>query len=218
MLDNTWKTPFYGRRVLRYIKVIFKKNKVLFLSRGYALEMKKRVGKSGVMEMSINTIVVVVIAMFILVMGIFFVEEIHIKVRHLAKRIFEKAPEPESPLDAKINFPVSITVKKGESEPYNLNVCNLDGMMEDGSKLDLKSSNFYPGLLFTISGEILKEDSSVSFDFSNLPYGNCKIFPVFVTASANTKVELDTQPYLLLTVQKDDNVYSTMGTVISVTN
>ena len=187
--------------------------------------MKKRMSKKGAMELSMNTIVIVVIGITLLVLGLVFVRGIFTKLGGLGTEAFQQAEQELKQIqagDTKINFPASIDVKKGKSSSPTLRICNIDGTLNGGS-LELEQSGFYTGLTITVKGQPITSTttSPVTIDLDEVTYQTCLPLPVLVTAQPTTVVNPNEQPFLTLTVKTRiegrTTVYDSIGTIITVT-
>jgi len=194
--------------------------------------MRKEMSKKGAMELSVNTIVIVVIGITLLVLGLVFVRDIFEKLSDLGGRAFEEAEKELSQIqggDAKINFPSSITIKKGKSSTTNLRVCNTDGKLTPGTgptaDIDVSYSNIYGGL--SITGEGLSIVGSTTLPNNgvgvvgtagmSLPSKTCLVFPILIYSQPTTVVDYAYQPFLSIEVTGGDGtVYDSIGVTLSV--
>jgi len=182
--------------------------------------MKKRMNKKGAMELSINTIVIVVIGITLLVLGLVFVRGIFTKLGGLGGGAFQKAEQELKQIqsgDTKINFPATIEVKKGGASTQDLRICNTDGTLQASSSLKLEPLQFYTGLEVTVAGKTVKGTTTQTLSLGEVTYQNCKPFPVLVTAAPDVVVDPNLHPFLTVTVEKGTSVYDSIGTIIAVT-
>lgn len=185
--------------------------------------MKKRFGKKGAMELSMNTIVIVVIGITLLVLGLVFVRGIFTKLGGLGGSAFQKAEQELKQIqagDSKINFPASIDVKKGKSANTILSVCNIDGTLNTPS-VELGATNFPvdKGLSITVAGVTLNADGIQKIPSSKvgeINYQMCRPFPVLVSCNPNTVVDPSKHPFLEVTVKSGTQVYDSTGTLITI--
>lgn len=182
--------------------------------------MKKRMSKKGALELSVNTIVIVVIGITLLVLGLVFVRSIFTKLGGLGTEAFQQAEQELKQIqagDTKINFPATIEVKKGKSSNPVLRICNIDGTLSS-PKLELQQSDFYTGLSAKIKGTTIASTTPTqSITLDSIEDQNCLPIPVLITAQPNTIVDLDKQPFLTITVKSDTSVYDSIGTIITIT-
>lgn len=174
---------------------------------------KKRVNKKGAMELSINTIVIVVIGITLLVLGLVFVRGIFEKLTGLGGGAFQQAEQELKQIqtgDTKINFPATIEVKKGKSSTANLKICNTDGGLTGVSNvvLEITTTQFHTGLSTNLPA--LKNLGSID-------YQKCYPIPVLISSNANTVVNPNEHPFLTLTVKAGTIIYDSIGTTITVT-
>lgn len=185
---------------------------------------KKSISKKGAMELSMNTIVIVVIGITLLVLGLVFVRGIFTKLGELGGGAFQKAEQELKQIQAgesKINFPASIEVKKGQSSNPTLSICNIDGTLTSPS-VELRATNFPSGggLSVTVAGTILGSDGSKTLSSSTVGtvnYQMCRPFPVLVSSTPAVVVDPTKQPFLEITVKSGSNVYDSIGTLIKIT-
>ncbi len=176
--------------------------------------------KKGAMELSISTIVIVVIGITLLVLGLVFVRGIFDRLGGLGTGAFEKAEQELSQIqsgDTKINFPRNIEVQKGDASSQTIRVCNVDGTLQANSQLKLQANNFYNGLRMQIGSNVLSGSKSVNINLGTIEYQKCRPLPVQIIAEPNVAVSATQFPYLTITVQKGNDVYESIGTNIKVT-
>lgn len=188
--------------------------------------MKKRMSKKGALELSVNTIVIVVIGITLLVLGLVFVRSIFTKLGGLGTEAFQQAEQELKQIqagDTKINFPASIDVKKGKSSNPTLRICNTDGTLLN-AKIELKVSEFptnpLEALSVRVGDDIIKADGSITIPNSkigNIEYQTCRPLPVLVNSNPSTLLDPGTQPYLTITVYSGTTVYDSIGTIINIT-
>ncbi|MBU4502180.1 MAG: hypothetical protein KKA79_06290 [Nanoarchaeota archaeon] len=182
--------------------------------------MNKRINKKGAMELSINTIVIVVIGITLLVLGLVFVRGIFEKLGGLGEGAFQKAEQELKQIqagDTKINFPATIPVKKGKSANTVLKICNTEGTLEDNSNVKLEPSGFYEGLSVTASGKVVQGTTTQTINLDVVEYQSCRPIPVIVFAKPTTAVDPNTNPVLTITVEKSGSIYDSIATIIEVT-
>ena len=181
--------------------------------------MKKGISKKGAMELSINTIVVVVIGITLLVLGLVFVREIFTKLGDLSGGAFQKAEQELKQIqsgDTKINFPATIEIKKGKASTQDLLICNTDGTLQPGSLVKLEPLDFYTGLRVKLGGKVIQGTTAQTFVLGTVDYQSCRPFPVLVTAIPNIIVDPATTPFLTISVEKGSSVYASIGTIITI--
>ncbi|MBL7100359.1 MAG: hypothetical protein ISS23_00215 [Nanoarchaeota archaeon] len=186
--------------------------------------MKKRVNKKGAMELSMNTIVIVVIGITLLVLGLVFVRGIFTKLTGLGGSAFQKAEQELKQIqagDTKINFPATIEIKKGKSSNPTLRICNTDGTLTSPS-VDLEAFEFPAGagLSVRVGSQVLSSDGKKTVSSSTVgevTFQNCRPFPVLVNTKPGVIVNPNEQPFLAITVKSGANIYDSIGTTITIT-
>jgi len=198
--------------------------------------MKDKMSKKGAMELSVNTIVIVVIGITLLVLGLVFVRDIFDKLSGLGSGAFEEAEKELSQIqtgDAKINFPTAISVKKGKSKTTTLKICNTDGTYKvyapsnKDAKIVITPSGFFEGLTVTIKGKTVDYNTvSETIGGTAAPPAQqlpgikdktCLPVPVLIYAKPTTTVNLAQQPYFVIDIKDEDDVsYDKIGVTISV--
>lgn len=183
--------------------------------------MKKGVSKKGAMELSINTIVVVVIGITLLVLGLVFVRGIFTKLSGLGGSAFQKAEQELKQIqagDSKINFPATIEVEKGKSSTSTMSICNTDGTLTSPT-VKLNAVDFPAGLSVRIGKTVIESGSKTisSGDVGTVNYQTCRPFPVLVNTKPSVAVNPDKQPFLMIDVLSSGSVYDSIGTSIIIT-
>ena len=87
----------------------------------------KMINKRGAMELSINTIIIIVIGVALLSFGLLFLGDIKDKVFSLGEKAFGEADTALTDLnqaDAKLTVASSVSVKKGDSTNFQITVGN----------------------------------------------------------------------------------------------
>ncbi len=185
--------------------------------------MVRGVSRKGAMELSMNTIVVVVIGITLLVLGLVFVRGIFTRLGGLGGSAFQKAEQELQQIqsgETKINFPQNVEVKKGGSAVEELRVCNTDGTLEASSDLKLEANNAFPaGLTITAGGKTVSSTAkSQTIQLGTIEYQSCRVLPTLIKATSTVKVDPNIEPpFLTLTVTKSTKEYHSMGSTISVT-
>lgn len=182
--------------------------------------MRKRMSKKGALELSVNTIVIVVIGITLLVLGLVFVRGIFERLGGLGGSAFQKAEQELQQMqsgDTKINFPSTIEVKKGKSIVEELRVCNTDGAMAGGSKLYIMLDDAYTGLSVSCLGTGIGT-SYVNLGTLSIDAQECLPFPILIESTPSTAIETTKQPFLTIVVgtSTTSGIYHRMGTVIDV--
>ncbi len=182
--------------------------------------MVRGVSKKGAMELSMNTIVVVVIGITLLVLGLVFVRGIFTRLGGLGGSAFQKAEQELQQIqsgETKINFPQNVEVDKGGSAVEEIRVCNTDGTLEANSNLKLELTNFPVGLTITAAGKIIQGTASQTISLGEVKYQSCRVIPTLIKATATVTVDPNLPPpFLILTVEKGTSAYYSMGSTIEV--
>lgn len=184
--------------------------------------MVRGVSRKGAMELSMNTIVVVVIGITLLVLGLVFVRGIFTRLGGLGGSAFQKAEQELQQIqsgETKINFPQNVEVKKGGSAVQELRVCNTDGTLEASSDLKIEPNVAFPtGLTITAAGKTVSKGIPQTIKLGTIDYQSCKVLPTLIKATATVKVDPNAEPpFLTLTVTKSGKDYHSMGSTIEVT-
>jgi archaellum component FlaG (FlaF/FlaG flagellin family) len=95
--------------------------------------MKK--SKKGALELSVNTIVIIVIGVTLLTLGLIFVRGVFSKINSLSDNVFDNAQSSINEIShtGKFNAPTSIGVQQGAKKTFNVYVSN-DGSSGTGQK------------------------------------------------------------------------------------
>lgn len=185
--------------------------------------MVRGVSRKGAMELSMNTIVVVVIGITLLVLGLVFVRGIFTRLGGLGGSAFQKAETELQQIqsgETKINFPQNVEVKKGKSSVETIRVCNTDGTLDPASKIRIVPSDFPTGLTLTftvgntaypVSGTTSKEAA-----LGTVGYQECRPIPTLVKTIPGVVVDPTKQPFVTITVYKDTSTYHSMGSTIEI--
>jgi hypothetical protein len=186
--------------------------------------MVRGVSRKGAMELSMNTIVVVVIGITLLVLGLVFVRGIFTRLGGLGGSAFQKAEQELQQIqsgETKINFPQNVEVKKGGSAVEEIRVCNTDGTLEASSELKFVANDAFPaGLTITTGGTTVSSTakSPKPIQLGTIDYQSCKVLPTLIKATATVKVDPNVEPpFLTLTVTKGGKDYYSMGATIEIT-
>ncbi|MDP2906402.1 MAG: hypothetical protein Q8O03_00530 [Nanoarchaeota archaeon] len=186
--------------------------------------MVRGVSKKGAMELSMNTIVVVVIGITLLVLGLVFVRGIFTRLGGLGGSAFQKAEQELQQIqsgETKINFPQNVEVKKGGSTVQEMRICNTDGTLEANSQLKLVANDAFPaGLTITAGGRTVSSTakSPQPIELGTIDYQSCKVLPTLIKATSTVKVDPNLEPpFLTLTVTKSTKEYHSMGATIEIT-
>lgn len=184
--------------------------------------MARRVSRKGAMELSMNTIVVVVIGITLLVLGLVFVRGIFTRLGGLGGSAFQKAEQELQQIqsgETKINFPQNVEVKKGGSAVEEIRVCNTDGTLEASSDLKIEPNEAFPvGLTITAAGKTISKGKSQTIQLGTIDYQSCKVLPTLIKATSTVKVDPNAEPpFLTLTVTKNNKDYYSMGSIIAIT-
>lgn len=182
--------------------------------------MKKRMSKKGAMELSMNTIVIVVIGITLLVLGLVFVRGIFTKLGGLGTEAFQQAEQELKQIqagDTKLNFPASIDLKKGKSSSPVLRICNTDGTLAS-PKVGLSQTGFYQGLSVSVKDKTVTSTTTTeqTINLGSISDGMCLPLPALVNSQPTTVVDLSKQPFLTVTVYSGSNVYDSLGTIITI--
>ena len=198
--------------------------KIVKEKRGGIKKMVRGVSRKGAMELSMNTIVVVVIGITLLVLGLVFVRGIFTRLGGLGGSAFQKAETELQQIqsgETKINFPQNIEVKKGGSAVETIRICNTDGTLEANSKLKLETNKAFPttGLTITAGGVTIPGKANDNeIELGAIDYQSCKVIPTLIKATATVKVDPNAEPpFLTLTVTKNNKDYYSMGSIIAIT-
>jgi len=182
--------------------------------------MVRGISRKGAMELSMNTIVVVVIGITLLVLGLVFVRGIFTRLGGLGGSAFQKAESELQQIqsgETKINFLQNVEVDKGGSTVTDIRVCNTDGTLADNSDIKLEPSNFPVGLTLTASGKIVQGTTPQTIPLGVVEYQSCRVIPVLVKATATVVVNPNLPPpFLVLTVSKGASTYHSLGATIEV--
>lgn len=175
--------------------------------------MKKR----GALELSINTIVVVVIGITLLTLGLVFVKGIFGKLNTLGSDVFQKANIEINKIaegDTKFNIPSAIIIEQGDAKTVSVVVGN-DGSKADGTTFTLSLTRKSCATCPTeqqVRAEILDAPPSIK-----LNKGQTYPFSIQVAAVADAPIPtgLD-KPTYLVQVKVGNEIYSSGAFVITV--
>jgi len=185
--------------------------------------MVRGVSRKGAMELSMNTIVVVVIGITLLVLGLVFVRGIFTRLGGLGGSAFQKAETELQQIqsgETKINFPQNVEVKKGKSTVETIRVCNTDGTLDAGSSIKIIPSDFPTGLTltfavgdksYTVQGSTPKDAT-----IGTVSYQQCLPIPTLVKTIPTVVVDPTKQPFVTITVAKGTSTYHSMGSTIEI--
>jgi len=101
--------------------------------------------KRGAMELSINTIIIVVLGVTLLVLGLMFVRNMFSKLDEISEGTFSKAQTTIESIDTDVKFsvPPSVEVKQGSRSTMTITVGNDGSCNGNKFMLDVaKSTNF----------------------------------------------------------------------------
>jgi hypothetical protein len=170
--------------------------------------------KRGALELSINTIVIVVIAVTLLTLGLYFVRGIFGNLTEISEETFGKSSTIIDSLniDTKISSPSSISVSQGKTKTFKVLVGH-DGTLsgQKSFRIQLKP-NIPSGLNGKVEARIISEPQI------NLDEGEQASFVIEVatTTDAPLSAGLGRTPSYSLTVLANNEVYATSAFVIEI--
>ncbi len=168
-------------------------------------------GKKGALELSINTIVVIVIGVTLLVLGLVFVRGLFGKITTLSDTIFDSAQSSIGAIShtGTFNSPSSITIEQGRKKTFNIYVSH-DGSAGVGVKtftLTLTPNGNFENY---VKAKIISP-SSVSLD-----EGKEATFVVQVAALSNAPLTLDASYQIKVDCSGCAQTYASGGLSIEV--
>ncbi len=186
--------------------------------------MKRRMRKKGAMELSMNTIVVVVIGVTLLVLGLVFVRGLFGRITETTAKTFAGADtilEEMTGTEQRLNVQTGITLKRGQTEKIPVKLCNIEGQ-GDSLKLRVTATRLtgsgvtlflpeVPGLT-----EINSDGQMDANSVQDLEPGGCVTYQMFVTADPNAPVTVGAGPILAFKAMVGTSEYGSTGSVIAV--
>lgn len=187
--------------------------------------MKKRMQKKGALELSVTTIIIVVIGVVLLSLGLVFVKDIFSRLGGVSEKTFAGAETvlgEMSGTDTRLNVQSTIEVKQGKTVRIPIKICNVEGQ---GGSLKLsvladKVSN--SGLTINIPEvdgikEIKSDGQKVGNKAETLDAGSCATFQMYVSAESNAPITVGVGPTLTMKVMKTaGGEYASAGSIIIV--
>ncbi len=166
--------------------------------------------KKGALELSISTIVVVVIGVTLLTLGLVFVKGIFGKLNDLSGDIFDKAGTElgSITIESKFSAPSSVEVKQGKQTSFKVMVGH-DGTLSGAQTftLDIAPSGTNPLPTDKVRVEIISEESV------SLQEGQQATFIVGVAATADAPLRSGAYK---ITAKAGNQIYDTGAVIVSV--
>lgn len=166
--------------------------------------------KKGALELSISTIVVVVIGVTLLTLGLVFVKGIFGKLNSLSGDIFDKAGTElgSITIESKFSVPSNVEVEQGDQSSFKV-VVGHDGTLsgEHTFSLDIAPSGSNQLETSKVRVEIISEESV------SLQEGQQATFVVGVAATADAPIASGAYK---VTAKADGVVYDTGAVIVSV--
>ncbi len=156
--------------------------------------------KKGALELSINTIVVIVIGVTLLTLGLIFVKNIFSKVTSLSDNVFDNAQSSIKDIShtGKFNSPTSISIEQSKKKTFNMYVSH-DGSGGSGQKtfkLTLipngNFENYVKAKIISPDSVRLDEGKEATFTIQIVATSDA---PLSLDSSYQTKVMVDNQEY-----------------------
>ncbi len=175
----------------------------------------KRVEKRGAIELSITTIVIVVIGVTLLTLGLVFIKGIFGKLTTLSDEIFGKSSTIIDTLtiDAKISSPSSVNVEQGKTTTFKVHVGH-DGTLSGTKTFTVQLTPRFPAGLSEsqVQARIISEPSV------QLNEGQQATFVVQVATITTAPLSsgLGRTPAYGLTVLASGQIYATSAFVINI--
>jgi hypothetical protein len=165
--------------------------------------------KRGAIELSMTTIIVIVIGVVLLSLGLLWVKNTFSKVGALTDDAFNNAKDiiPQTQQDPKLTVPSDVSVKKGSYVVLHANLIN-DGSAESNEfKVTIKNADVNKGVSMIILGtDGLTENSYTLTAGESLPLR----IGIYVDNTAIIK------PYFDYSVEVNDGAYDSKGFVVNV--
>jgi len=187
--------------------------------------MVRGISRKGAMELSMNTIVVVVIGITLLVLGLVFVRTIFLRMSETTEKTFAGADtvlEDITGTDQKLNVQTAIKVKPGQTVKVPIKVCDIEGL---GGAVTLKiiatklTHSKVTVYVPEIDGltDINKDGTYVSKKEQILETGRCVAYQMFIEAKPGAPVSVGSGSlFAFKTISKDGKEYGSTGSIISV--
>jgi len=166
--------------------------------------------KKGALELSVNTIVIIVIGVTLLTLGLLFVRGVFNKINILSDNVFDNAQSSINEIShtGKFNAPTSIGVQQGAKKTFNVYVAN-DGSAGTGQRL------FTLTLIPNGNFEESVKSKVISPVTVTLDEGKEATYTIQVVAVSNAPLSLDASYQVKVTVGSTD--YASSGFSIQVT-
>lgn len=176
---------------------------------------KKRDDKKGALELSVNTIVIVVIGVTLLTLGLVFVKNMFDNLGDLSGKTFDKGDAMLEDLSggSKLTSQTSITVKEGKTESFNIKIGN-DGSCGEGTRdfdVILSPANTFDE---TKVKAYLRTNTPIPLDQGKL--ANIRVDVVTVSDAANIETGIEGKPSYNIDVTCDGKYYASGGFIIEI--
>lgn len=198
--------------------------KILKEKRGGKKKMVRGVSRKGAMELSMNTIVVVVIGITLLVLGLVFVRGIFDKIRGTTEKVFAEADtelEDMMGTEQRINVQTTINIQPGRQVKIPIKMCNIEGL---GNSLKLKVIAYkltgtkvkiyipeLPGLK-----EITGDGEKIATNIQSLSTGRCVAYQMFLVADSSAPITAGESPMLTFKAMAGTEEYGSTGSIVTV--
>lgn len=187
--------------------------------------MKKRMKKKGALELSVTTIVIVVIGVVLLSLGLVFVKDIFNRLSGVSEQTFAGAETvlgEMSGTDTRLNVQSTIEIEQGERERVPIKICNVEGQ---GGSLKLKiTPDKVKDSRLTISipevegiKEIKDDTPKTASSAQVLQAGECVAYQMFISAESDAPITVGVGPTLTIKALKTaGGEYASTGAIIIV--